>query len=295
LAKIEEKYDKSKMDVAEKTRTIKALEKKIKELEKDLTLNKTLAEIKRILWAIIGQSITDQWPAIQTIYEQLELIDIAQFEVQRATASLGNMLEEANKMIHFLNTHNKEQLVALSINNRIDTISTVKRVLTLKGFVQTLERKCQEMHTEINDFRMRFAALKSTGLPNLVNSSGKLLSHEQYANRVNNFTSNQITTSSSTTEQAGPPSRQNLYDKLENLFYIQHEINHLFDVQPNFYRYTEADETLIKIQRNQFPTENWLQSMLEILPKYLYLYFSLFVSYGSAMPHAQTIAKVSRQ
>ena len=81
LAKIEEKYDRSKMDVAEKARTIKILEKRIKELEKDLTLNKTLAEIKRILWAKIGQSITDQWPSIQTIYEQLELINITQFEV----------------------------------------------------------------------------------------------------------------------------------------------------------------------------------------------------------------------
>jgi len=77
LAKIEERYEKSKMDVAEKTRTIKTLEKRIKDLEKDLTLNKTLAEIKKILWAKIGQSITDQWPSIKTIYEKLELINIA--------------------------------------------------------------------------------------------------------------------------------------------------------------------------------------------------------------------------
>jgi len=84
---------------------------------------------------------------------------------------------------------------------------------------------------------------------------------------VDNYVSNQITASSSTSEQAGPPSGQILYDKLENLFYIKHEINHLFEVQPNFYRYTEADETLIKIQRHQLPTEDWWQSMLEILPR----------------------------
>jgi len=130
----------------------------------------------------------------------------------------------------------------------------MKRVLTLKGFVQTLERKYQEMQAEINDFKMRFAALQNRGLPSLLTSSGKLLSHEQYANRVNNFASNQIMASSSTSEETGPPSGQNLYDKLENLFYIQHEINHLFDVHPNFYRYTKADETLIKIQRHQLPT-----------------------------------------
>jgi len=54
LSKIEVRYDKSKMDVAEKIRVIKTLEKRIKELEKDLTLNRTLAEIKKILWAKIG-------------------------------------------------------------------------------------------------------------------------------------------------------------------------------------------------------------------------------------------------
>ena len=115
-----------------------------------------------------------------------------------------------------------------------DTILIVKRVLTLRGFVQTLKIKCQEMQAEINDFKMRFAALQSRGLPSLLTSTGKLLSHEQYANKVSNFASNQIMAPSSTSEETGPPSGQSLYDKLENLFYIEHEINHLFDVQPTF-------------------------------------------------------------
>lgn len=54
LAKIEVNYDKSKITVAEKTREVKALENKVKALEKDLTLHKTLAEIKTILWTKIG-------------------------------------------------------------------------------------------------------------------------------------------------------------------------------------------------------------------------------------------------
>jgi len=115
-----------------------------------------------------------------------------------------------------------------------DTILIVKRVLTLRGFVQTLKIKCQEMQAEINDFKMRFAALQSRGLPSLLTSTGKLLSHEQYANKVSNFASKQIMAPSSTSEETGPPSGQSLYDKLENLFYIEHEINHLFDVQPTF-------------------------------------------------------------
>jgi len=157
LAKIEVRYDKSKMDVAKKTREVKALEKRIKALEKELTLEKTLAEVKKILWAKIGQSITDQWQSIEIIHEQMELIGLAQFENQRARASLGNMPEQANRMIQFLNTHTKEQLAAIGIRNKTDTILLVKRVLTLRNFVQNLERKFQEMQAEVNDFRIKFS------------------------------------------------------------------------------------------------------------------------------------------
>ena len=115
LAKIEVNYDKSKITVAEKTREVKALENKIKSLEKDLTLHKTLTEIKTILWTKIGQSITDQWTSIQTIHDQIKLIGIAQFETQKAKALLANKPEQANRLIHFLNTHTRDQLVALDI------------------------------------------------------------------------------------------------------------------------------------------------------------------------------------
>jgi len=63
--------------VAEKTREVMALENKVKSLEKDLTLHKTLSEIKTILWTKIDQSIIDQWSSIQTIHEQIELIEMA--------------------------------------------------------------------------------------------------------------------------------------------------------------------------------------------------------------------------
>jgi len=62
-------YDKSKITMAEKTREVKALENRVKALEKDLSLDKPLREIKGILWANISQSINNVWRSIQTIYE----------------------------------------------------------------------------------------------------------------------------------------------------------------------------------------------------------------------------------
>ena len=145
----------------------------------------------------------------------------------------------------------------MQIMSRIDAILTTKKVLTLRGFVQTLERKCQEMQKDIDNFKLKLAALQSKGCTSLLTSAGRLLTREKYATRVNKYVTNQITTSSSSPAEARPPSGQTLYDKLENLFYIEHEINHLFEMPPNDYKYTEADETLIKIQRHQLPREDW--------------------------------------
>lgn len=82
---------------------------------------------------------------------------------------------------------------------------------------------------------------------------------------LNNYVQNQITTSSSGSEVTVPPSGQSLYDKLEDLFYIEHEIAHLFPVWPNYYTYTEANETLFKSRKHQLPTDQWWQTLLEIL------------------------------
>lgn len=49
LAKMETDYSISKINVVEKTREIKTLENKVKALERDLTFDKPLAEIRKIL------------------------------------------------------------------------------------------------------------------------------------------------------------------------------------------------------------------------------------------------------
>lgn len=67
----------------------------------------------------------------------MELLDRANFESQRAKAAFGNMPDQTNRMINFLNHQTKEELAALNIMNRTDAILIAKCVLTLRGFVQT--------------------------------------------------------------------------------------------------------------------------------------------------------------
>ena len=69
LVKLEISYDKNKITVVEKTREVKALENNVKTLEKDLSLDKPLGEIKGIFLANINESISNVWRSIQIIYE----------------------------------------------------------------------------------------------------------------------------------------------------------------------------------------------------------------------------------
>ena len=211
LATVNERYDKSKQSVAEKGREIKALKERIKELESELTLDKVTAELKRVIWLNIGQSITDQWHYIETMYEHMDLIAKAHREIHRARASLGNMSEVANRMINVLNNRTSSQLATMGIANRTETIVIIKRVLTLRSLVQTLDRRTQDMQTEVSKFMDKFLILHNRGLPGLLNSAGRLLSHEHYAKRVNTFATNQIAERPSTSEDTGPASGQNLF------------------------------------------------------------------------------------
>ena len=130
---------------------------------------------------------------------------MAHVEIQRARIALGIMPEQDTKMIHFLNNRTREELDALQISSKIDTILTAKKVLTLRNFTQTLERKCQEMKAERDEFRAKMAILQDKGLPCLVTGTGQLLSYNQYMTRINNYVENQITASRSSTEEAGLP------------------------------------------------------------------------------------------
>ena len=164
-----------------------------------------------------------------------------------------------------MKTHTKEALVALDIRDRTGTVLIVKRVLTMRNFIKNLERKCQDMQVDINAFTQKFTALEEKGLPCLLSNDYRLKTHADYVHRLNTYVDNQFTTSSSSVEEKALPSGQSVYENLENLFFIEHEVRHLFTVKPTFFRYTYADETLIKMRRHQLPADHWWQSMLESL------------------------------
>jgi len=56
-----------------------------------------------------------------------------------------------------------------------------------------------------------------------------------------------------------------LYDGLENLFYIEHEVKHLFTSQPSFAKYTKVDEVYRTLIRMKIPDNEWWINLTDLL------------------------------
>ena len=154
-------------------------------------------------------------------------------EIQKTRALLGQMPEQANRLIHFLNTKTSEELEALDIRDRTCTILDIKRVITTRTLTQNLDRRCQDMQVEIDSFTEKFTVLNQKGLPSPLGDNDRLMKHKDYVHKLNTFVVNQANASSSTSTGKALPSGQSLYDGLENLFDIEHEVKHLFTIPPN--------------------------------------------------------------
>ena len=81
-------------------------------------------------------------------------------------AQLGEMLAIANNIIKFLNSKNRYELDDLGVDDRIETILEVKKVLT-NNLVVRLTEKCHTLEVAVNRFFSRIDALNKKGLPSL--------------------------------------------------------------------------------------------------------------------------------
>lgn len=133
------------------------------------------------------------------------------------------MPEEDARIVHFINSKIKYELQELDIPDRTCTILEVKRVLTKRNLMLNLEDKCQTMQQTIDRFMVNFELLMQKGLPNPLVINDKLMTQEDYNNKIREVAKYQVNTSS----MRGMPTGKVLYQNFENLFYLQHEVKHL--------------------------------------------------------------------
>jgi DNA-directed RNA polymerase specialized sigma subunit len=131
------------------------------------------------------QQVNDRdWPLIQIVFEQHELVQRARQAIDKIREELGERPTEATEIIRFLNSKTKEELEALEIEDRTETILEVKKVLTKKGLMLQLEEKAQTMDIGVQRFFSKVDSLHKKGLPGLLVINDKLITLSDYKQKI---------------------------------------------------------------------------------------------------------------
>lgn len=181
--------------------------------------------------------------------------------IQRVKEEFGEIPKDATRIIQFLNSKNKYELQELEIKDRTEKILEVRKVLSKRTLMLNLEDKCQNMQVAIDSFMAIFQILREKGLPSPLAINGKLMTQQDYNRKITNLAKEQVSTSSIKEF----PTSTVLYQTFENLFYLQHEVKHLFINKPTFSKYSEADEIyrrMLKIQLTDVETWQKLTDLL---------------------------------
>ena len=145
VAILETDYKLTQIMQKEEAQKANRMSERLKAMEKDLALEKHLGKAKELLWENLIDSMNDIWPSIQVIFEQIELIKVATQAIQKVKEELGDMPEDANRLIHFLNRKNRYELHELDIEDKIETILEIRKFLSERNLMLNLEEKCQNM------------------------------------------------------------------------------------------------------------------------------------------------------
>lgn len=72
--------------------------------------------------------------------------------------------------------------------------------------------------------------MQDKGLPNILGNNDRLMKHTDYVHKLNKYVVDRHSSSTSASGVKALPTGKILYDNLENLFYIEHEVKHLFQL-----------------------------------------------------------------
>ena len=148
-------------------------------------MDKTLSKAKENIWMDISKSMVEIWPFIQFVFEQHELVQKARGAIENIREELGERPIEATELIKFLNSKTKQELEAFEIEDRIETILEVKKVLTKKGLILQLEEKAQSMGIGVHIFFSKIEVLHKKGLPGMLVINDKLITLSDYKKKIN--------------------------------------------------------------------------------------------------------------
>jgi hypothetical protein len=237
------------------------LTQEIQKLQKETAMAKTPSEAKENIWIHIFQSMTEIWPLIQILFEKHELVQRAREAINKIRGELGEKRIEATKIMKFLNSKTKEELEELEIMDRIGTILEVKKVLTNNGLMLHLEEKARTMDIGVQGFFRKVESVHKKGIPGLLVINDKLITLSEYKHKiliVEKDGSKFIRIQRSITDKA-------FLENLQLDLRIQNEIKYIFITRPNFFKYTEMDETYRRLLKVSIPSQNIWEFLCDLI------------------------------
>jgi hypothetical protein len=174
---------------------------------------------------------------------------------------LGDMPTQANEIIRFLNSKNREELEELKIEDRTETIIEVKRVLTKRSLMLQLEEKVQIMDQGVQRFFNKIDALQKKGLPGLKVINDKLMTLPDYKKRLSEVSKDSLKFAGI----QGSITGKAFLDALQLDISIQHEIRYIFLTKPTFAKYTEMDEVYRRLIKVTVPSQIRWEELCDLL------------------------------
>jgi hypothetical protein len=193
---------------------------------------KTLSEAKENIWMDMNKSMAEIWPFIQNVFKQHDLVQKAREAIEKIREEFGERATKATELIRFLNSNTKQELEALEIEYRTETILEVKKVLNKKGLMLQLEEKAYMMDIGLEIFFSKVEILHKKGLPELVVINDKLITLSDYKQKINTVAKD----GSKFARIQGSITGKAFLETLHLDLSIQHEIKHIFSHKAYFFQ-----------------------------------------------------------
>jgi len=117
------------------------------------------------------------------------------------------------------------------------------------------------MKLAVNRFFGKFDVLRQKGLPNPLVINDKLMKHEDYDKKMREVAKE----TSNNSSMKGVPTGKVLLQTLENFFYLQHEVNHMFVNKLAFSKHREADDIYRRMMKIKLPDEETWEKWCDLL------------------------------
>jgi hypothetical protein len=149
----------------------------------------------------------------------------------------------------------------MKIEDRIETILEVKRVLTQRGLILQLEEKVQAMDLGVQRFFSKIEALQKKGLPGLKVINDKLMTLPDYKRRLADVAKD----NSKFAGIQGNITGKSFLDALQWDISIQHEIRYIFVTKPTFAKYTEMDKVYRRLLKVNVPSHLRWEELCDLI------------------------------